>query len=76
MKAAYYPNVGLEKMVPDQMWIEEECKHTSEGDRGAVRTRMQILSVVRIEVFSMYGYDYMKKTVLRRVDLNEHILAE
>ncbi|GJV74239.1 hypothetical protein Tco_1494234 [Tanacetum coccineum] len=76
MKAAYYPNVGLEKMVPDQMWIEEECKydvaaiycishwwfqrqrfyidrHTSEGDRRAVRTHMRILSVVRIEVFSM-----------------------
>ncbi|GJY39181.1 hypothetical protein Tco_0425545 [Tanacetum coccineum] len=27
MKAAYYPDVGLEKMVPDQMWIEEECKY-------------------------------------------------
>ncbi|GJW56625.1 hypothetical protein Tco_0103356 [Tanacetum coccineum] len=61
MKAAYYPDVGLEQMVPDQMWIEEECKydvaamygishwwfqrqrfyidrHTSEGDRRAVRT--------------------------------------
>ncbi|GKE20945.1 hypothetical protein Tco_1432457, partial [Tanacetum coccineum] len=25
MKAAYYPDVGLEQMVPDQMWIEEEC---------------------------------------------------
>ncbi|GJV18058.1 hypothetical protein Tco_1363381 [Tanacetum coccineum] len=24
MKAAYYPDVGLEQMVPDQMWIEEE----------------------------------------------------
>nr|GFB47170.1 hypothetical protein [Tanacetum cinerariifolium] len=35
-----------------------------------------ILSVIRIEVFSMYGYDYMKKIVLRRVDLNEHIVAE
>nr|GEV76795.1 hypothetical protein [Tanacetum cinerariifolium] len=55
MKAAYYPDVGLEQMVPDQMWIEEECKHTSEGDRRAVRTHMQILTVVRIEVFSMYG---------------------
>nr|GEY11249.1 E-beta-farnesene synthase [Tanacetum cinerariifolium] len=54
MKAAYYPDVGLEKMVPDQMWIEEECKHTSEGDRRAVRTHMRILSVVRIEVFSIY----------------------
>nr|GEX83405.1 hypothetical protein [Tanacetum cinerariifolium] len=61
MKASYYPDIGLEKMVPDQMWIEEECKydiaaiHTSEGDRRAVRTHMRILSVVRIELFSMYG---------------------
>nr|GEW73575.1 retrovirus-related Pol polyprotein from transposon TNT 1-94 [Tanacetum cinerariifolium] len=99
MKAAYYPDVGLEQMVPDQFWIEEECKydiavmygishwwfqrqrfyidrHTSEGDRGAVRTHMRILSVVRIEVFSLYGYDYMKKIVLRRADLNEHVIAE
>ncbi|GJV86388.1 hypothetical protein Tco_1530326 [Tanacetum coccineum] len=74
MKAAYYPDVGLEQMVPDQMWINEECKydvaamygishwwfqrqqfyidrHTSEGDRRAVRTHMRILSVIRIEVF-------------------------
>ncbi|GJV56025.1 hypothetical protein Tco_1457030 [Tanacetum coccineum] len=99
MKAAYYPDVGLEQMVPDQMWIDEECKydiaamygishwwfqrqrfyidrHTSEGDRKAVRTHMRILSVVRIEVFSLYGYDYMKKIVLRRADLNEHIISE
>ncbi|GKC00416.1 hypothetical protein Tco_0986552 [Tanacetum coccineum] len=76
MKAAYYPDVGLEQMVPDQMWIKEECKHTSEGDRKAVRTHMRILSVVKIEVFSLYGYDYMKKTVLRRADLKEHIIAE
>nr|GEX39751.1 hypothetical protein [Tanacetum cinerariifolium] len=99
MKAAYYPDAGLEQMVPDQFWIEEECKydiaamysishwwlqrqrfyidcHTSEGDRGAVRTHMRILSVVRIEVFSLYGYDYMKKIVLRRADLNEHVIAE
>ncbi|GJX78975.1 retrovirus-related pol polyprotein from transposon TNT 1-94 [Tanacetum coccineum] len=27
MKAAYYHDVGLEQMVPDQMWIEEECKY-------------------------------------------------
>ncbi|GKG16883.1 hypothetical protein Tco_0361840, partial [Tanacetum coccineum] len=24
MKAAYYPDVGLEQLVPDQFWIEEE----------------------------------------------------
>ncbi|GJU90109.1 hypothetical protein Tco_1302532 [Tanacetum coccineum] len=99
MKAAYYPDVGLEQMVPDQMWIEEECKydiaamygishwwfqrqrfyidrHTSEGDRRAVRTHMRILSVVRIEVFSLYGYDYMKKIVLHRADLKEYTIAE
>nr|GFA64648.1 hypothetical protein [Tanacetum cinerariifolium] len=74
MKAAYYLDVGLEQMVPDQMWIEEECKYDIAAI--AVRTHMRILSVVIIEVFSMYGYDYMKKILLRRADLNEHIIAE
>ncbi|GJY08661.1 hypothetical protein Tco_0375715 [Tanacetum coccineum] len=27
MKAVCYPDVGLEQMVPDQMWIDEECKY-------------------------------------------------
>nr|GEZ27803.1 hypothetical protein [Tanacetum cinerariifolium] len=92
-------SLRYEQMVPDQFWINEECKydiavmygishwwfqrqrfyidrHTSEGDRSAVRTHMRILSVVRIEVFSMYGYDYMKKIVLHRADLNEHVIAK
>nr|GEV43295.1 integrase, catalytic region, zinc finger, CCHC-type, peptidase aspartic, catalytic [Tanacetum cinerariifolium] len=43
---------------------------------NAVRTHMRILNVVRIKVFSMYGYDYMKKIVLCRADLNEHVIAE
>nr|GEW47906.1 uncharacterized mitochondrial protein AtMg00810-like [Tanacetum cinerariifolium] len=51
-------------------------RHTSEGDHSAVRTHMRILSVVRIEVFFMYGYDYMKKIVLYCADLNEHVIAE
>nr|GEV35317.1 hypothetical protein [Tanacetum cinerariifolium] len=99
MKAAYYPDVCLEQIVPNQMWIEEECKydiaamygishwwfqrqrfyidrHTSEGDRITVKTHMRILSVVRIKVFSMYRYDYMKKIVLRRANLKEHIIVE
>nr|GEW04974.1 hypothetical protein [Tanacetum cinerariifolium] len=74
MKATYYLDVGLKKIVPDQMWIEEECKYDIAAI--AVRTYMRILSVVKIEVFSMYRYDYMKKIVLRRVDLNEHIIAK
>ncbi|GKD13425.1 hypothetical protein Tco_1197832 [Tanacetum coccineum] len=99
MKAAYYPDVGLEQLVPDQFWIEEECKYdiaamygishwwfqrqrfyidrfSFEGDRRAVRTHMRILSVVRIEVFSMYGYNYIKMIVLRRADLKEYVIAE
>nr|GEY90966.1 histone deacetylase 14 [Tanacetum cinerariifolium] len=75
MKATYYPDAGLEQMVPDQQRFYID-RHTSEGDRSAVRTHMQILSVVRIKVFSMYGYDYMKKIVLRCADLNEHVIAE
>ncbi|GJZ63959.1 hypothetical protein Tco_0620380 [Tanacetum coccineum] len=74
MKAAYYPDVGLEQMVPDQMWIEEECKYDIAAI--AVRTHMRILSVVKIEVFSLYGYDYMKKIVLHRADLKEYTIAE
>ncbi|GKD90100.1 hypothetical protein Tco_1365607, partial [Tanacetum coccineum] len=95
----YYPDVGLEQMVPNQVWIEEECKydiaamygishwwfqiqrfyidrHTSECDRRAVRTHMRILSVVIIEVFSLYMYDYMKKIVLRRADLKEYTITK
>nr|GEU35502.1 hypothetical protein [Tanacetum cinerariifolium] len=74
MKVAYYPDTGLEQIVPGQFWIEEECKY----DIAAmyVKTHMRILSVVRIEVFSMYGYDYMKKIVLCRVNLNEQVIAE
>ncbi|GJX88703.1 hypothetical protein Tco_0340717 [Tanacetum coccineum] len=74
MKAAYYPDVGLEQMVPDQMWIEEECKYDIAAI--AVRTHMRILSVVRIEVFSLYGYDYIKKIILCRADLKEYTIAE
>ncbi|GJW36643.1 hypothetical protein Tco_0059563 [Tanacetum coccineum] len=37
---------------------------------------MNQLSVVRIEVFSMYGYNYMKKIILRQVDLKEYVIAE
>nr|GEY78150.1 hypothetical protein [Tanacetum cinerariifolium] len=74
MKAVYYPDAGLEQMVPNQFWIEEECKYDIVAI--AVRTHMRILSVVRIEVFSMYWYDYMKKIVLRRADLNEHVIAK
>ncbi|GJW63654.1 hypothetical protein Tco_0115538 [Tanacetum coccineum] len=71
IKAAYYPDVGLGQI----QWFYID-RHISEGDRRAVRTHMRILSVVRIEVFPMYGYNYMKKIVLRRADLKEYVIAE
>ncbi|GJX89503.1 hypothetical protein Tco_0341517 [Tanacetum coccineum] len=61
-------------------WVQRQRfyidQFSSEGDRRAVRTHMRILSVVRIEVFSMYGYNYMKKIVLRRADLKEYVIPE
>ncbi|GKE11617.1 hypothetical protein Tco_1415168 [Tanacetum coccineum] len=52
MKAAYYPDVGLEQMR-QKFYID---RHSAETNRRAiVRTHMRILSVVRIEVFSIYG---------------------
>nr|GEX27932.1 hypothetical protein [Tanacetum cinerariifolium] len=76
MKATCYPDAGLEQMVPDQIQRFYIDKHTSEGDRRADMTHMRILSIVRIEFFSMYGYHYMKKIVLRQEDLNEHLGIE
>ncbi|GJX34196.1 hypothetical protein Tco_0245753 [Tanacetum coccineum] len=50
-------------------------RFSSEGDRRAVRTHMRILSVVRIEVFSMYG-QLTKEIVLRRANLKEYAEAK
>ncbi|GKA80819.1 hypothetical protein Tco_0787511, partial [Tanacetum coccineum] len=52
-------------------------RHSADTNRRAiVRTHMRILSVVRIEVFSLYKYDYMKKIVLRRADNQEYTIAK
>ncbi|GKB66901.1 hypothetical protein Tco_0928313 [Tanacetum coccineum] len=61
MKAAFYPDVGLEQLVPDQFWIER-------WGGGA--------SMTSLRFFSMYGYNYMKKIILRRADLKEYVIAE
>ncbi|GJW49404.1 hypothetical protein Tco_0090755 [Tanacetum coccineum] len=68
MKAAYYPDVG------QKFYIDRHSAETNQ--RAIVRTHMRILSVVRIEVFSIYEYDYMKKIVLRRADNQEYTIAE
>ncbi|GJV25874.1 hypothetical protein Tco_1378569 [Tanacetum coccineum] len=78
MKRMQYYIVGYVWIL--SLWFQRQRyqldRFSSEGDRRAVRTHMRILSVVRIEVFSMYGYNYMKKIVLRRADLKEYVIAE
>ncbi|GKA13396.1 hypothetical protein Tco_0693042 [Tanacetum coccineum] len=37
---------------------------------------MRILSVIGVDVFSIYRYDYMKQIVLRRADNQEYTIAE
>ncbi|GJT77373.1 hypothetical protein Tco_1044098 [Tanacetum coccineum] len=77
MKAASYPDVGLEQMVPDQMWAEEEYMYDISASYGISHwTHIRILNVIRIKVFSLYGYDYMKSIVPRRADNQEYTIAE
>ncbi|GJY38243.1 hypothetical protein Tco_0424607 [Tanacetum coccineum] len=73
MKAASYPDVGLE-LMRQLFYIDRYSADTNR--RAIVRTHMRILSVVRIEVFSVYGYDYMKKIVLQRANNQEYTIAE
>nr|GEY91142.1 hypothetical protein [Tanacetum cinerariifolium] len=74
MKAASYPNFGIELLVPEQMWIEDV--HDSPSRQKKVRSHMRILSGVRIKAYSRYGYDYLSEIVLRRADLQEYKIAE
>nr|GEY53001.1 hypothetical protein [Tanacetum cinerariifolium] len=71
MKAASYPDFGLELLVPEQMWIDDVCTYDIK-----VRSNMRILSIVRIKAYSRYGYDYLSEIVLRRADIQEYTIAE
>ncbi|GKB99927.1 hypothetical protein Tco_0986064, partial [Tanacetum coccineum] len=51
-------------------------RHTAELSRKVVRTHMRILSVVRINAHSRYGYDYLKDITLRRADHQEYMIAK
>nr|GEU78996.1 reverse transcriptase domain-containing protein [Tanacetum cinerariifolium] len=54
MKAASYPDFGLELLVPKQI-------HDSSSRRKEVKSHMRILNVVRIKAYSRYGYDYLSE---------------
>ncbi|GJR63825.1 hypothetical protein Tco_0009890 [Tanacetum coccineum] len=73
LKAAYYPDFGLEELVPS-LWIER--KRDYDISAAYVRSHMRILSVVSLKTFSRYGYTYLKEIVLRRADYKEHKISE
>nr|GEU36029.1 hypothetical protein [Tanacetum cinerariifolium] len=73
MKAAYYPDVGLEQMVPDQMWIDEEYKYDIAAMYGISHWWFQRQ---RFYIDRHTSKDYMKKIVLHRADLNKQVIAE
>ena len=99
MKVARYMDMGLEQMVPDGMWVGEECEYDvaaalgishwwfktrqfyverfqAEGDRKSVRSPLQIISVVKVQIHSIYGYDYLKTIVLKRADFQDYVISE
>ncbi|GJX06618.1 hypothetical protein Tco_0194550 [Tanacetum coccineum] len=51
-------------------------RHDSSSSRKDVKTHMQIFSVIRIKTYSRYGYDYLRKNVIRRADHQENMIAE
>ena len=46
------------------------------GDRKFVRSSLQIITVVSVEIHPIYGYDYLKSIVLRRADSNDYKILE
>ncbi|GJU42120.1 hypothetical protein Tco_1195077 [Tanacetum coccineum] len=66
---------------PDVIHLQfqmEECHKvlTNQVDDRHLRTHMRILSVVSIEVFLIYGYDYIKNIALRIADNQEYTIVE
>nr|GEV66041.1 hypothetical protein [Tanacetum cinerariifolium] len=73
MKATYYPDVGLEQMVPDQMWIDEECKYDIVAMYGICYWWFQRQRFY-IDRHTSEGDRRVVRTHI--ADLNEHIIAE
>ncbi|GJY95685.1 hypothetical protein Tco_0512046 [Tanacetum coccineum] len=73
MKAAYYPDVGLEQMVPDQIWIEEECKYDIAAMYGISHWWFQRQ---RFYIDRHTSEGDHRAIVLHRADLKEYTIAE
>ncbi|GJV06628.1 hypothetical protein Tco_1344284 [Tanacetum coccineum] len=73
LKAAYYPDYGLEELVPS-LWTESESAYDISS--AYVRSHMRILSVVSLKTFSRYDYTFLKEIVLRRADYKDYKISE
>ncbi|GJR77009.1 hypothetical protein Tco_0089374 [Tanacetum coccineum] len=51
-------------------------RHDAPSRQKEVRSKMRILSVIKIKAYSRYGYDYLSEIILRRADHQEHIIAK
>ncbi|GKA21728.1 hypothetical protein Tco_0701717 [Tanacetum coccineum] len=58
MKAAYYPDVRLEQMVPDQMWIEEECMYDIFATYVLRRAYNQKYTIAENDFKDLYPSDF------------------
>nr|GEZ88956.1 hypothetical protein [Tanacetum cinerariifolium] len=68
LKAANYPDFGLEELVPSL--------YSAPSDRHAIRSHRRILNVVSLKKISRYGYTYLKENVLCRAGLKEYNISE
>ncbi|GJU89361.1 hypothetical protein Tco_1301784 [Tanacetum coccineum] len=57
IKAAYYPDVGLEQLVPDQFWIEEEYKY----DIAAIHTEDKTILTTAVHLWTAETLDYQHR---------------
>ncbi|GJS29396.1 hypothetical protein Tco_0490016 [Tanacetum coccineum] len=73
LKAAHYPDFGLEEIVPS-LWIESECDYDISA--AYVRSHIRILSVTSLKTYERYGYTYLGEIILRRADYNEYKISE
>ncbi|GKD59922.1 hypothetical protein Tco_1297431 [Tanacetum coccineum] len=75
MKAASYPNFGLELLMQEQLWIDDKFyidRHDSPSRRKDVRLHMRILSVLRIKAYSRYS-DFEDLNILLLQGLLDHL---
>ncbi|GJW31792.1 hypothetical protein Tco_0051824 [Tanacetum coccineum] len=69
LKAAYYPDFGLEELVLS-LWIESEREYDISAAFGISHC------VVSIKTYTRYGYTFLKEIVLHRADYKEYKILE